>query len=164
VAIGQALGKLHPATIFQGNCAHLTLDGSVPTDECLRQPTITQAVASYARIPAIRSFLQNYQRTLPAVVQSANFPGLIVEGRDMTTVVFPNATLRYFLHVEATERIRRRMEEGVYDNIPARDGMDMEHLSPASGVRTINGTGRTLDEVVAIIGQDLEALFNASPR
>jgi cytidylate kinase len=163
-AIGRALGKLYPTTIFTENRAHFTLDGRIPSDERLRRPEITAAVANYARVPALRAFLHNYQRELPAVARAAGFPGLVVEGRDMTTAVFPRATLRYFLRVAEGERVRRRKREKVYDNISARDGLDREHLTPAAGVAVIDGTGRTLEEVVAIIGGDLEALRGENPR
>ncbi|MDR2030446.1 MAG: (d)CMP kinase [Puniceicoccales bacterium] len=155
-AIVRAIATLRPSTIFCGNQGHITLDGTVLPDADLRSSAVNHSVAHYAQVPKLRQFLHFYQKTLPGATWSANFRGLVVEGRDMTTAVFPKAQLRYFLMADAEERVRRRNAEGICDDVAGRDAQDRERLAVGDGVRTIDGTGRTLDEVVAILSHDVE--------
>ncbi|MDR3117286.1 MAG: (d)CMP kinase [Puniceicoccales bacterium] len=158
-AIARAIAPLRPGTVFVGNQGHLSLDGRIFSEGELRSPAVNRSVARYAQLPELRRFLQDYQRTLPRVARSANFPGLVLEGRDMTSVVFPDASLRYFLTVDAEERVRRRREEGICDDVAGRDAQDRERLVCLDGVSPIDGTGRTLEEVVALLSRDVEELL-----
>jgi cytidylate kinase len=91
-------------------------------------------------------------------------PGLVADGRDMGTVVFPDASVKIFLTASAEERARRRFnqlkEAGVDVNIDAlleeirvRDERDMNRsaapLKPADGAQVIDSTGLSIEEVLA---------------
>ena len=80
---------------------------------------------------------------------------MIVEGRDIGSVVFPNATLKVFLEADANTRIARREKEGHMDVINKRDAIDATRtLSPLTCPKdalNINTSLHSLDEVVSII-------------
>jgi len=80
--------------------------------------------------------------------------GTVVEGRDIATVVFPNATLKVYLTATLAERSRRRGEEGV-ESVVRRDEADSTReaspLRQADGAVVLDTTSRTIDEVVGEI-------------
>jgi len=83
------------------------LVGSRPVDAELRTPEVTQRVAALAGVPAVRACLLELQRS--AGVEG----GLVADGRDMGTVVFPDADVKVFLVADLEERARRRLlQEG----------------------------------------------------
>lgn len=113
-----------------------------------------------ATIPEVRTALLRRQRAF------AREPGLVADGRDMGTVVFPAAALKVFLTASAEERARRRYKQligkGETANLAAlieavneRDERDRNRavapLRPAEGAMHVDSTGRTIDEVVAVI-------------
>jgi CMP/dCMP kinase len=73
--------------------------------EAIRAPEIAAAASQVAAIPAVRRALVDKQRAMSA---SAS---VVMEGRDIGTVVFPDADVKIFLDADPSERIRRRMEE-----------------------------------------------------
>ncbi len=132
------------------------LDGRDVTQD-IRTPEVTLAAAQVSRLPAVRKKLINLQRSL---VQGR---GVVMEGRDIGTVVFPEAPLKIFLKAEVQERAHRRLqqdqEEGrastleqtAYD-IGRRDQLDAERkispLIPAPDAVEIDSTRLTADQVV----------------
>ncbi|GGB88113.1 cytidylate kinase [Marinobacterium zhoushanense] len=96
----------------------------------------------------------------------AQLPGLVADGRDMGTVVFPEATLKIYLDASAEERARRRYNqliskglgaslEVILDDIRARDDRDMNRavapLKPAPDAITLDTTKMTIDEVLLAV-------------
>lgn len=78
--------------------------GGLPVPEqALRSERVTAVVSQVAAIPAVRAHLLELQRT------AARGPGLVAEGRDMGTVVFPDAEVKVFLDAHPRERARRRL-------------------------------------------------------
>ena len=71
----------------------------------------------FAAIPEVRTALLAYQRGLADVARVHRFRGLVMEGRDIGSVIFPDADFRFFLHADSTERMRRREKEGGHDSI-----------------------------------------------
>ncbi len=93
------------------------LDGQ-PVEDKIRSPEVAQAASRVSRFPAVRRALIGVQRS---VVRP---PGAVAEGRDMGTVVFPDADLKIFLDAELEERVRRRARDlGV-----ARGSTEFERL------------------------------------
>ena len=88
----------------------LTIDGEPPGPE-LSAPEVESSVSAVARHPEVRTVLREVQRRLAAV-------GGVVEGRDIGTVVAPNANLKLFLQAHPEERADRRALER--DDDPAR--------------------------------------------
>lgn len=132
------------------------VNGSDATDE-LRTETAGAAASAIAAIPEVRSALVARQRAFRQP------PGLVADGRDMGTVIFPDAETKVFLTASAEERADRRYKQlkdkgvsvtlaGLLREILARDARDASRavapLRPASDAVTIDTTGLPIDEVV----------------
>ncbi len=135
----------------------ILLDGTPVTAE-LRTETAGEAASRVAAMPAVRAALLDRQRAF------ARRPGLVADGRDMGTVVFPAAGLKVFLTASADERASRRhkqlkdkgMDVNLADlsrDIRQRDERDANRavapLRPAADAVVIDSTTLTIDEVVA---------------
>lgn len=97
--------------------------GSLLTEE-LRTPEVTELVPAVARIPAVRSWLLGAQRA------AAEDGRLVADGRDMGTVVFPQAWAKVFLQADLKERARRRLgDQGVHHPTQADVEAEAERLS-----------------------------------
>ena len=131
--------------------------GSEDVTEFLRSSRVDSVVSSYAALPPVRERLLDLQR------QQARSGGLVAEGRDMGTVVFPRASLKIFLTASDEERARRRFEErrlwgegvsmeAVREGIRQRDDQDSSRgvapLRPAEDAVLMATDGKTVDEVV----------------
>jgi CMP/dCMP kinase len=133
------------------------LDGRDVTDE-IRGPAVTAAVSFVSAHPGVREAMVARQR---AWVDRHD--GGVVEGRDIGTVVFPDATVKVFLTASDEERARRRHRDeaaaarrpdvdAVREALARRDALDsgraMSPLRPADDALVIDTTGRTVDDVV----------------
>jgi CMP/dCMP kinase len=116
-----------------------------------------KAASTVAAHPQVRSALLDRQRAFQQM------PGLVADGRDMGTVVFPGAALKIFLTASAEERAKRRykqlMEKGIsanlaqlFDEIAERDKRDSQRdtapLKPANDAVELDTTHMTISEVV----------------
>ena len=132
------------------------VNGSDATDE-LRTETAGAAASAIAAIPQVRTALRDRQRAFRQP------PGLVTDGRDMGTVIFPDAAFKVFLTASAEERADRRYKQlkgkgvsvtmdGLLREILARDARDASRpvapLRPASDAVHIDTTGLGIDEVV----------------
>ena len=137
-------------------------DGGVRIDghdvtRAIRTPEIDQAAARVARLPGVRSELVARQRALGAS------RGVVMEGRDIGSVVFPEADVKVYLDASATERARRRTldpahtgqqasVDGVQEAMVARDRSDSERpvapLTMAKDATYIDTTGVAVEQVV----------------
>jgi cytidylate kinase len=95
----------------------LTIDGIDPLPH-LRDEAVNRAVSPVAAVPAVRALLLDQQRAL------ADFGPIIVEGRDIGSVVFPSTPYKYFIDAHPDERARRRAKQGEADSIADRDRID----------------------------------------
>jgi len=126
------------------------------TDE-LRTETAGAAASAIAAIPEVRSALKERQRAFRQP------PGLVADGRDMGTVIFPDASCKVFLTASAEERAERRYKqlkdkgvsvtlESLLREILARDARDAQRavapLRPAEDAVCIDTTGMSIDAVV----------------
>lgn len=124
----------------------------------LRMETAGAAASAIAAIPAVRAALLELQRGF------RRRPGLVADGRDMGTIVFPDAGTKVFLTASAEERAERRHKQlkdkgvsvtlaGLLGEILARDARDANRevapLRPADDAVTIDTTGIGIDAVVA---------------
>lgn len=129
----------------------------------IRTPEISILSSDIAKIKTVRSFLVNLQRKI------CSGQKIVVEGRDMGTVVFPEAKYKFYLDALPEERARRRLlqlnnnltYEMVLDEIKKRDKQDMEReespLHPAPNAVIIDTTELTPSEVVVKILKAMEA-------
>ena len=135
----------------------LTLDGTLPDDAELRTTEVNAAVSKIAAIPAVRVFLLEYQRSQVKLASDQGFAGVVMEGRDIGSVVLPDAEVRIFLEADADARTLRRAAEGQADQVAQRDHLDATRktapmICPA-GAHRLDNTHKSLAEVVAEIGE-----------
>ena len=91
---------------------HVTVDG-IDVTRAIRTPEIDRAAAAVARLPRVRSLLVAQQR------QMGINGGIVMEGRDIGTVVFPGADVKLYLDASADERARRRASDPAHTGVPA---------------------------------------------
>jgi cytidylate kinase len=130
-------------------------------EEALRTPEVSAAASRVSAHPELREVLVEKQRTAAREAQSTG--GAVVEGRDIGTVVLPDAGLKVFLSASPEERARRRaLQAGreeelgrIREAMRTRDRRDSEReaspLKPAPGAVILDTTGLPLEEVVARI-------------
>ena len=127
------------------------LIGGQPADDEIRGQRVNDHVSHYAAIPEVRLALLDYQRGLADVARQHHFRGLVMEGRDIGSVIFPDADFRFFLHADPGERVRRRENEGRKDSIAERDRLDSSRkaspLTCPAGAIDIDTTHLTLAQV-----------------
>jgi cytidylate kinase len=132
----------------------VTVNGRDVEDE-IRTDAVNVAVSVVAANPAVRASMVERQRELAA----AQPLGTVVEGRDITTVVFPHAPVKIFLTASLEERARRRGEEGE-DSVARRDEADSTRvaspLRQADDALVLDTTGRDVDDVAREIVQWLK--------
>ncbi|MDA3872810.1 MAG: (d)CMP kinase [Kiritimatiellae bacterium] len=138
-----------------------TINGTDP-GEAIRGEAVRENVSYVARIPEVRRFIVDQIRSMRALGP------LVVEGRDIGSVVFPESPHKFYLDADPVERARRRNEEllatesdtsveAVQESLRKRDHLDSTRktapLQIAEGARVVDTTELTLDEVVdRIIG------------
>lgn len=124
----------------------LVVDGVDVTEE-LRRPEVGRAVSVVAADPGVRAELVRRQREWVA-----ERGGGVVDGRDIGSVVFPDATLRVFLTASEEERARRRGGDETAADVARRDRVDSSRaaspLVVADGAVVIDTTDRSVDDVV----------------
>ncbi|MYC74505.1 (d)CMP kinase [Candidatus Poribacteria bacterium] len=126
----------------------------------IRTPAVNRLVADVAKIPKIRREIVRHQQRIGAE------GSIIAEGRDLTTIVFPNADFKFYLDASVRERAKRRLAEfqaqneeatlaAVEAEIRERDEKDItrEHspLRAAPDAIIVNTTDKTIEEVVDLI-------------
>ena len=124
----------------------VTVDGQDVTAQ-LRSPEVGRAVSSVAATAGVRTELVRRQREW---VEAQG--GAVVEGRDIGSVVFPDAEVKVFLTASAAERARRRELDETADDLARRDLLDSTRaVSPLivpQGAVVVDTTGRAVDDVV----------------
>lgn len=143
----------------QDGAVVFSVDGVVPVQE-LREKATREAVADVAAIPEVRKFVvQKLQEML-------QFGSLVMEGRDIGTVVFPDTPYKFYLDADPEERAMRRYRElmaagesekaeEVMASLQKRDAKDSSRktapLSVASGAQRIDSTSLTLEQVIQTV-------------
>lgn len=135
---------------------HVFLDDTDVNDK-IRTSEVSMMASAVSAVPAVRAFLLNMQREL------AENNNVLMDGRDIGTVVLPNATVKFFITATANERARRRVadleaigEKADFDkvllDIKTRDYNDSHReiapLKPAQNAIIYDTTGNTLEESV----------------
>jgi cytidylate kinase len=134
--------------------------GELEVTEAIRMPECGQKASQIAAYPEVRQGLLQRQRAF------AELPGLVADGRDMGTVVFPEARSKFFLQATAAARAERRYKQlkdkgidvnlgGLLADIEERDRRDSERssspLRPAADALIIDTTILTLSEVFNLV-------------
>jgi cytidylate kinase len=152
-------GAARRASIVVGPTT-VTVDG-LDVTSAIRKPEVTRAVSAVAANPGVRSVLADAQRTWARARGAA-----VLEGRDIGTAVFPDATLKVYLKASVGERAQRRANETGDADVEAmaraiaeRDHQDMtrtsDPLTVADDAVVVDSTSMSIDEVV----ETIEALW-----
>jgi CMP/dCMP kinase len=111
-------------------------------------------VPQVAAVPKVRIWMKRKQR------ECVQFGNLVMEGRDIGTNVFPETDFKFYLDACIHERTKRRVSEGVHENLAARDERDSQRaaapLMVALGARVINNSGMTPEETSALIISEIK--------
>ena len=133
----------------------IIIDDTIISEKNLRTKKINEYVSSYSAIIEIRSFMLLYQQSLIKIAKEKNYPGIVAEGRDMGTEVYPNADLKIFLYADSQTRVLRRKKDGELDNVVDRDKLDegrkVSPLSCPKNALKINTDLNSQDEVISLI-------------
>ncbi len=160
-ALVAGLQSLQLDTAISGNNASITINGWVP-DESIRSQKVNDNVSHYAALPELRAFLLDYQRSQVQVARDNGFNGLVMEGRDIGSVIFPDANLRLFLHADPEKRAMRRAKEGITDSIEKRDRIDSTRkaapLQYPDGAIFLDTSELSLEEVIENVSKIVEPL------
>ena len=150
------LSALAERSTIEVATTRVTLDGNDVT-RAIRTPEIDRAATAVARLPRVRAILVDRQRQLGAG------GGIVMEGRDIGTVVFPEADVKVYLDASPEERARRRASDPAHTGGPAavsdvataliqRDEIDRTRtaspLYAAADAVIVDTTGKNVEEVV----------------
>lgn len=139
------------------------LDGD-EVSQAIRTPEVSQAASRVSAMPAVRAALIDLQR------RAARPPGIVADGRDIGTVIFPDAGLKIFLDADPAERAKRRTDEllgrgnsanlaDVRKEMDERDSRDRNRevapLRPAGDAIVVDSTTMGIDEVVGLIVNEI---------
>jgi cytidylate kinase len=148
-----------------GHGMRIILEGDDVTQE-IRNESVGAGASQVAALPAVREALLQRQKAFREA------PGLVADGRDMGTVVFPDAALKIFLTASAEERARRRFLQlkqkgddvnlaSLLDEIRVRDQRDTERevapLRPADDAVQLDSTSLTIEQVLNRILDEADA-------
>jgi cytidylate kinase len=144
---------------LEGEEGRVILDGLDAT-QAIRTEVASQAASRVAALPAVRTALVARQRAFRRP------PGLVADGRDMGSFIFPDARVKVFLTATVEERARRRYNQlklkgidvslpGLSKDMAERDRRDAERsvapLRPCPDARTVDSTGMSIADVVSIV-------------
>ncbi|WP_407315683.1 (d)CMP kinase [Pseudomonas sp. nanlin1] len=147
----------------EGQPQRIVLEGDLVTD-AIRNEKVGAGASQVAALPAVRDALLQRQRAF------LEAPGLVADGRDMGTVVFPEAPLKIFLTASAEERARRRYLQlkgkgddvslsSLLDEIRARDERDTQRavapLKPAADAIQLDSTELSIEQVLERIMSEI---------
>jgi cytidylate kinase len=161
-----ALGAMAERVVIEATDGMIRIDG-YDVARAIRTPEIDRAAAAAARLPRVRAALVMRQRRL------GESGRVVMEGRDVGTVIFPQAEVKIFLDATPEERARRRANDpahtggregsltSVASELEARDTIDRTRsaspLTVAPDATCIDTTGLSIQEVVARVLKTIEA-------
>jgi cytidylate kinase len=135
------------------NHVRLLVDGYYPEKE-IRTAETSAAVAHVAAVPKVRVWMKERQR------ECIQFGNLVMEGRDIGSNVFPETDFKFYLDACLQERSKRRTDQGVMENLAARDERDSQRaaapLMIPLGAVVINNSGETPEQTSGRIIAEVE--------
>ena len=154
-AVKALLGELDVVCGIAEGISTISIDGN-SDEEALRSPEVNAAVSAVAAISEVRELLVAKQRELLQIGD------LVMEGRDIGSVVFPETPYKFYIHASEEVRMKRRKAEGVSDVVGQRDREDSQRkaspLVVADGAIVIDSSEMTIEEVVAEVRSRLHEL------
>lgn len=144
-AVEGALSEIHLTAEPDGAELRLAVNGVDPAPH-LRDQAVAAAVSSVACVPAVREHITNLLR------DSAKGRNLIMEGRDIGTVVFPDTPYKFYIDADEEVRLSRRAAQGETDSLRSRDRQDSSRkaapLKVSGDALVIDSTHLSLEAVV----------------
>ncbi len=160
-SVAAVLGALDLGWTVVGRSAVVVLGGGVVAETAIRSGEVNARVSQVASWPQVRAYLRDYQRRFAQIATDEGFGGLIMEGRDIGSVIFPDAPLRFFLEADVELRQQRRAADGQADLIGERDRRDSSRatapLVRPDGASLIDTGSQSLEAVVAYICESIRA-------
>lgn len=167
------LGHVKIECVPEGGCVRFLVHGEEPGDR-IRTPAVNAHASAVATVKAVRDSVTAILRSLPS------FGDLVVEGRDITTAVFPDTPARFYLTASADVRASRRQKEevekgiamqtaeAVRESLLARDRIDSSRkyapLRKADGAVEIDSSDLTLEQVVDSVIASLPPEWRSASR
>ena len=166
-AVGELLKSISVNVELEDGCQVVYLDG-MPVGDAIRTPEMSMYASKVSAIPAVREFLLETQRGF------ARKNSVIMDGRDIGTVILPDADVKFFVTVKPEERARRRFNEltekgvkttfdEVFADLKARDLADSTRtVAPAIKAKDaieLDNTGdfdETVEKALAIIAERMK--------
>ena len=137
-----------------GAVSTVVYDGRVLSAE-LTEPQVNEAVSVVAAVPAVRAHLLHKQR------EYNRTEAVVMEGRDIGSVVFPNTPFKYFVTASPEVRAARRAAQGLTDSIAERDKKDSARacapLTQAPDAKLVDTSDMSIDQVVSGIVADIRS-------
>lgn len=141
---------------------YFVMVGQTDVTDAIRSPEVSAVVSAVARVPAVRTALTELFRS---IAENVDRPGVVVEGRDITTIVAPEAEVRILLTASEEARMARRSAEittqsaeTVAEQLRSRDRADsqvVDFMSAADGVIAVDSTHldfeQTIEAVIDVI-------------
>src|SRR6185295_5380822 len=142
-AVAKACRQWKTALQCIDHSVRLTVDGYYPEKE-IRTAETSAAVPHVAAVPKVREWMKQKQR------ECIQFGSLVMEGRDIGSNVFPETDFKFYLDASLEERSKRRTDQGVNENLAARDERDSQRaaapLMIPLGAMIINNSGETPEQ------------------
>jgi cytidylate kinase len=155
-AVLALLDETHFSCSEENGVAIIAIDGEVLDAAKLSEPSVNQQVSVIASIPEVRSRLVAEQRAY-----AARSGTLVMEGRDIGSVVFPETPYKFYIDASPEVREARRQAEGIHDAIATRDKIDSSRkTSPlviAEDATVVDSSHLGIDEVVAAVLDSIAA-------
>jgi cytidylate kinase len=160
-ALAAWIERVRLTLTFDNRHSEVWIDGQCMTP-ILQGEAVGAAASAVATVPAVRQVITSLLRTVRGRAGSLS-SGVVMEGRDIGTVVFPDATLKFFLDASIVTRGQRRFKDmqrmgqsvtlsHVVEAVAARDAQDRSRevapLVPSSDAHVIDATDLTIDDVV----------------
>ena len=164
-AVIALIDRIELESFIEDRLVRFRLDGVDPGPE-LRSDAVVERVSDVAAVPEVRGFVVDNLR------KTSRFGNLVMEGRDIGTVVFPETGFKFYLDADPTERARRRHKEiaeerlegdldEVMESLQRRDRKDTtrkaDPLQVADGARVINTTSLSIAQVVDGIVEEIRS-------
>lgn len=130
----------------------------VDVTEAIRSPEVAQSVSAVAGVLSVRAWMKQFTRD---IALGSNLPGVVIEGRDITTVVAPDAQVRILLTASEEVRLQRRagelspealatLKQQVLDR-DAKDSKVVDFMTPAEGVTLVDTTNLNFEQSIQAV-------------
>lgn len=168
-AVAELAQRVSFEFFIEDGAVRFTLDGEDPGLQ-IRSLPVQERVSDVAAVPEVRA------RIVQLLRETTRFGNVVMEGRDIGTVVFPDTPYKFYLDADPEERARRRHKElakqsadatveTVRESLQRRDQKDSTRktapLQIALGAKVIDSTGLKAEEVVRIVVERVRELMNA---